>query len=346
MMNKREYEMSQIFNAKKIADSMAFKTGTALVQLVVVLFISIMFAQVSIGFDDLSAFMTGAYWANALILFAEQYYIYYIFYDWIFSALSRSDERLVGGKTVTDEKGNTYKTDGLINENESLLDAFSANDEKLEKGLDEWNRQQKVKTYQNNVKEHITKLTNKREKALLKNNQNKAEQLKERIAQAKILYNDKEIIENIEFVNVNNYRMLNYKDLVGDGLYANSDKGHNSLIDIKFIRQRRFFGKGLFRLLTSLMFGLLVFNAIIGGAGFWQRIAVMLFAMGVQIVMAIRDAYVDNNLNIINHSIRKRALIFCANYKVVKSDEKNTVNDTDDNVSVNGGKLQPAQSHQ
>jgi len=314
-MNKRDYELSQIFNAKKIADSMAFKTGTALVQLTFVLFISIMFAQVSIGFDNYQAFLTGEYWANAMILFGEQYYIYYIFYDWIFSALSKSDERLVGGKVITDSDGSKYKTQGLIAENEELLDAFSTNDEKLEKGLEEWNRQQKIKTYQKNVKEHITTLTNKREKALLKNKIDKARKLKERIEQTKELYNDKDIINDIEFVNVKNYRIMNYKDLVGDGLYTNRDKGHNNLIDIKDVRKKRFMSKGVFRLVTAIAFGLFVFNAVVGGSGFWQRIAVMIFAMGIQIIMAIRDAYVDNNLNIINHSIRKRALVFCANYE-------------------------------
>jgi hypothetical protein len=334
-MDKKQYELSQIFNAKKIADSMAFKTGTALVQLSVVLFASIMFAQVSVGFNDYSAFLTGEYWANAMILFGEQYYMYYIFYDWIYSALSKSDERLVGGKKATDENGNTYITQGLISENEELLDAFSTNDEKLELGLEEWNRRQKVKTYQANVKEHITKLTNKREKALLKNKTKKAQVLKERIKQAKELYNDKETIDNIEFINVKNYRVMNYKDLVGDGLYSNSEKGHNSLIDLKGIRRKRFLSKGMFRLITALAFGLFVFNAIVGGSGFWQRIAVMLSAMGVQIVMAIRDAYVDNNLNIINHSIRKRALVFCASYKVeVKKNEEAVTVTNDDNATL------------
>lgn len=337
-MNKKQYELSQIFNAKKIADSMAFKTGTALVQLAVVLFISIMFAQVSVGFDNYKAMLTGEYWANAFILFGEQYYIYYIFYDWIFSALSKSDERLVGGKEMTDDNGNKYLTQGLVAENEELLDAFSTNDEKLEKGLEEWNRQQKIKTYQKNVKEHITTLTNKREKALLKGKQEKAQVLKERIAQAKELYNDKETLDNIEFVNVKNYRNMSYKDLVGDGLYGDSnDKGHNSLIDIKSIRRKRFLSKGMFRLITALAFGLFVFSAIVGGSGFWQRIAVMLFAMGVQIVMAIRDAYTDNNLNIVNHSLRKRALVFCAGYKEVKDEE--IVSNSNDNDDIDASEL-------
>jgi len=335
-MNKRDYEFSQIINAKKIADSMAFKTGVSLVQLSIVLFISVMFAQVSVGFDNLSAILTGAYWANALILFGEQYYIYYIFYDWIFTALSKSDERLVGNEQ--EDKL------GLIKECETYLNAFEANDNKLEQGLDQWNTNQKIKTWQDNVKEHITKLTNKREKAMLKNKSTKAEILKERIEEAKKLYNDKDTLDNIKFVNVKNYKPLNYKDLVGDGMYSNTEKGHNSLIDIKSVRKKRFFGKGAFRLISSLMLGLLVFNAIIGGSGFWQRIAVMLFAMGVQIIMAIRDAYIDNNLNIINHSLRKRALIFCANYKVKEVKKSNEEIDTNDNACVDDTcdvKLQP-----
>ena len=319
-MANKEFELSQIINAKKIADSMAFKTGTAIVQLFVVLFISIMFAQVSVGFDDLSAFTTGSYWANAGILFAEQYYIYYVFYDWLFAALTKSDERLVGGKEIIDEKGQKSVSIGLIEENEIYLQAFDENQDKLDKGLAAWNIEQKYITYQNNVKAHITKLQNKLEKYKLKNKRRKIETYNERIKYAKELYNDEDIKKDIEFVNVKNYRPMTYQDLVSDPNYSINQKGHNTLIDMKVIKRKRFIQKGAMRLLMSLIFGLFVFTAIVGGSGFWQRLGTMLFAMGIQVVFAIKDAYADNNVNIINYSLKKKALLFCTKFKLPTPD--------------------------
>ncbi len=312
-MKKRDYELGQILNAKKIADSMVFKTGISIIQLVIVLFVSIVFAQVMVGFDDLSAFKTGEYWANVLILFAEQFYIYHIFYDWLFTALTKSDERLVGDN---DEKV------GLNEKNEIILDAFETNDEKLENGLEEWNKKQKTQTYKDNVKNHITKIQNKLEKARIKNNAKKIKRYKERLKNAKALYNDKEVLNDIMFINVKNYKPMTYKDLVGDGVYDVKNNGHNTLIDLKSIRRKRILFKGAGRVALSIISGLLVFSFVIGGSGFWQRISVMLFAMSIQVIMAIHDAYIDNNVHIINQSLRNRALLFCTKYEEGKN--KNT----------------------
>lgn len=294
---------------------MAFKTGTAALQLLVVLFVSVVFAQVNVGFNDWTAFATGSYWANASILFAEQYYIYYIFYDWLFAALSKSDERLVGGKEIIDENGNKSLSVGLIEENEVILQAFDENPDKLDNGIAAWNKEQKYITYQNNVKAHITKLQNKLEKLRLKDKKNKIEIYKERIKYAKELHNDENVKKDIEFIVVKNYKPLTYKDLVSDGNYSVNQKGHNTLIDIKSIKRKRIMGKGIVKLAFALIFGLFVFSAAIGGSGFAQRFGTMMFAMGIQIVFAIKDAYTDNNYNIINYSLRKKALLFCIKYK-------------------------------
>lgn len=311
-MNKeKHYELSQVINAKKIVDSMAFKTSISIVQLFIVLSISVLFAQVSLGFENFSNLLTTDYWANVLILFGEQYWIYYIIYDWFFMALSKSDERLVGNDDIL----------GLNKEIETYIDNLNDED-KVELGLKAWNKKQKFETYKLNVKEHITDLQNKLEKARLKNNEKKIEKLKNRLETAKTLYTDPEIIDEIEFVNVKNYKNLSYKDLMSDGSYSYNQKGYNTLIDLKGIRFKRFLSKGLLKLLVSMIGGLLAYRFIVGGEGFWQRLAYMVSIMGIQVIWAIKDAYTDNNIHIINRSLIKKALGFITTFKIPKTNEK------------------------
>ena len=323
----KDFELSQIVNAKKIVDSMAFKTGLSAIQILVVIIISVFFAQVMLGFNSLSYMGTGDFWANVAILFAEQYYMYYIIYDWFFTALSKSDERLVGND---EEDG----SDGLLVETQILLEAFDTNSQKLEQGLDGWNERQKIKTYQDNVKHHITKLQNKLEKYKLKGNKIKIEEYQQRLQNAKDLFEDEEILKNITFVNVKNYTPMEYKDLISDGNYIGKQKGSNSLINLRKIKFRRFFLKGSLKVFLSLSSGLLAFGFIIGGEGFWQRFGIMMFLMSLQVIFAIKDAYVDNNISIINQSLKKKALLFCTEFKPKEKDIVKTVETVEDKPTI------------
>ena len=107
-----------------------------------------------------------------------------------------------------------------------------------------------------------------------------------------------------------------------DGNYLDNQKGYNTLIDLKDIRFKRFLSKGFLKLLVSMIGGLLAYRFIVGGEGFWQRLAFMVAVMGMQVIWAIKDAYTDNNTHIINRSLIKKALGFITTFKIPKINEK------------------------
>lgn len=316
--DKKNFELAQIFNAQKIANSMSFKTGTAIIQLLVIIFASIIFAQMSIGFSDLSAFRTGAFWANAGILFGEQYYAYYVVYDWLFTAFMKSDVHLVGDN-------------GLIKQTDDLVDLFDENTIKLEKGIEKWNLEDKIETYKNNIKAHINKLKNKQEKYRLKGKVDKVNEYEKRIETSKELLLD---TNDIEFLHIKGYTPVLYKDVVNSEKTYSTSTTRNSFVDLGAVRRKRFFKKGISKFLFSIFGGLLIFNVIIGGDGFGGRLAFMLFVIVMQSAWAIKDAYQDiYQIVIPNFRLRKRILLYSAEVKVTKEVKNEEINNTDNNAN-------------
>ncbi|NCU31573.1 MAG: hypothetical protein EOM23_01250 [Candidatus Moranbacteria bacterium] len=306
---KRDFELGQIFDAAKIVNSMAFKTGTAIAQLFVIFIFSIVFAQFSVGLGDWTAITESAFWGQSIILFGEQYYAYFVMYDWIYTAFLRGDTHLVGN--------GSKESPGLISEYEDTLKIFETNLEKIEIGLTEWNRIDKIEVYRNSIKDHITKLQDqiRKQRFAKKKDEVKITELKERVETAIQLLNDKETIDNIEFLNIKGFRPVYYKDLVNGEKVASDSKTRNSLVDINKLRRGRFKKKLIVSLFTAAFGGLLIWDAIAGGSGFWGRFLYMIFVIMIQVAWAIKDAYTDVYRGVIpNYKLKKRILLFCSEF--------------------------------
>lgn len=322
----KQRELSRIFDLDKVTNSMAFKTGEFILKMSVMLVLAFAGGFLAPGVSDNFTFWKDwSFWMKSGITFMEQTYAFTAALDWFTELLMRTDARIVG--KVYEKNDTTPPQDrdiGLAAEFDQLAKETGKDPEALERGRKAWNRFAKIECYQKTVEKWLKKLQIKlrrlqnheirflpwffRKKRIISRDA-KIASLKSRIQTTFDLINDKQTIDNIDYLSIKGFVPIQTKDIENSEETLSISETQNSLVNIEANKAKRLMKRLGIMVITSLFAGLVIWQTVTKGG--FGTIMYTLFLIIMQAGMGLREAYKDVSRGVIpNYKVKIRAQRF------------------------------------